>query len=99
MNTSGENFIKSAVLFFNEKLGLELSYHRAHILFYESMRDEWESCIYNDVSPSFDTCVRETLMDILSKHYLNEYWPCYADKIDMNNFYQRLSKAVNGEKE
>jgi hypothetical protein len=60
--------------------------------------NEVELCGYEEESEyGLDTCVREELMDAVSKYYLSCSWPTYSDNVNLDEFLQELEDAIQRE--
>jgi hypothetical protein len=94
MNTSKENFLRSAVLVASDRFGLEISYEKMCEIVGDKMEREWTNYHYDSVTPYMDTSPREEIADLIAKHYTGDYWPTYSDRVDFNEFYKNLVEKV-----
>jgi hypothetical protein len=94
MNTSKENFLKSAVIVAEDRFGLTISLEKMTEIIGDKMAREWNSFEYTEVSPYMDTAPREEIADIIAMHYTGNYWPTYGDNIDPKEFWKNLVEKV-----
>jgi hypothetical protein len=94
MNTSKENFLRSAVLVLQDRYDINLSYEKVAEIIGDKMEDEWTNFEYEDVSPFMDTAPREEIGEIVSMHYLGRSWPTYGEKVDMKDFHKNLTQKI-----
>ena len=97
MNTSKENFLKSAVIVAEDRFGLTISLEKMTEIIGDKMAREWTDYEYTEVSPYMDTSPREQIADIIAMHYTGGYWPTYGDKIDPKEFWDNLVEKVKAD--
>lgn len=59
---------------------------------------EEEDVLYDPGSPYMDTMVREAVFDCVSQYYLGRAWPTYAEHINLQEFQEKLAKAIEEKK-
>ena len=94
MNTSKENFLKSAVLSVKQRFGLTISLEKLTEIVGDKMDSEWQTFTYNEVSEYMDTSPCEEVADLICFHYTGGYWPTYSDKINFNEFWDNLMNKM-----
>lgn len=94
MNDSRKNFVESAVLMLADHAGIHLSFEKLSEIIGDQMDDEFTTFPYTEISPYMDTAPREEVMDLISKHYMDRYWPCYSDQVDMDDFMTQLDRKI-----
>lgn len=97
MNTSRENFVKSAALVIKEYVGISLPISKVDEIVGDQMEREWTNYEYTEVSPYMDTSPREVIMDLVSDHYLSRYWPSYGEGANMEEFMSNLISAAESD--
>lgn len=94
MNTSKENFLKSAVLSVKQRFGLDISLEKLTEIVGGKMDHEWQTFSYNEVSEYMDTSPCEDVADLICLHYTGAHWPTYSDKINFNEFWDNLMNKM-----
>jgi hypothetical protein len=97
MNNSQENFLKSAVLSAEESFGIKLSLEKMTQIIGDKMDYEWKSYEYSEPSPYMDTSPREQIAEIIAIYYLGRPWPCYAENVNMEEFYDQLEQKMKAD--
>lgn len=87
-------FAHAASLMFEHRHGLKISPKKMSEIIGTNMDDEVEDILYDPNSPYMDTCIRECVNELVSKHYLGQSWPCYMDNADIKDFGDRLAEAI-----
>jgi peptide methionine sulfoxide reductase MsrB len=59
---------------------------------------EEEDVIYDAGSPYMDTMVREAVFDCVAKYYVGRTWPTYGERVDMDDFKEKLLKSIEEKK-
>lgn len=94
MNTSKENFLKSAVLSVKQRFGLTISLEKLTEIVGDKMDHEWQTFTYNEVSEYMDTSPCEDVADLICLHYTGGYWPTNGDKVNFNEFWDNLMNKM-----
>lgn len=94
MNKSYENFIGSAALVIENYTGIKLSIEKVAEVIGNKMDREWKAYEYDEVSVYMDTSPRESIVELLARHYLGRSWPTYGDNIDINEFFNDLMSKM-----
>lgn len=90
-------FSHSASLMFRDWFALDITAKTLSEIIGDKMDHEVSEHLYDPNDPNIDTNIRDEVADIVSNHYLGVNWPLYRDKIDMNQFYKELKKAIENE--
>ena len=96
MNTSRENFIRSAMLVIEDYCGINLPFEKVSEIVGDSMEKEWGTYEYTEVSVFMDTAPREDVMDLVAQHYLGRGWPSYGENIDINDWIMSMNNSIKG---
>lgn len=99
MKTSKENFLLSAQMMLENRVGAKWSVEKLDEIIGVKMEDEYTDFEYGEASCYMDTAPREEIFELLSAHYLGKNWPCYSDKVDMNDFMESFWKAASADVE
>lgn len=94
MNTSKENFLKSAVLSVKQRFGLNISLEKLTEIVGDKMDSEWQTFTYNEVSEYMDTSPCEDVADLICLHYTGAHWPTNGDRVDFNKFWDNLMNKM-----
>ena len=97
MNKSYENFIGSAALVIENYTGIKLSIEKVVEVIGDKMDREWKSYEYDEVSVYMDTSPRETIVELLARHYLSRSWPTYGDNVNVKEFYEQLEEKMKAD--
>ncbi len=65
----------------------------------DHMEYEWNDpkYPYDPNDNNMDTCVRDVMLDKLSKHYTGRAWPYIAENVNMDEFIDDLVNAIGRE--
>jgi len=97
MNKSYENFIGSVALVIENYTGVKLSIEKVAEVISDKMDREWKSYEYDEVSVYMDTSPRETIVELLARHYLGRSWPTYGDNVNVKEFYEQLEEKMKAD--
>ena len=98
--TSHEGFIESCRLMLEDRLGIAIPNKKLAEIIGNQMDEEWQEYDYSDPSPFLDTCVLETITEIVTKRYMGRSWPCYGDNFtekQLREFYMQLVEKINAD--
>lgn len=88
--------VRSGATFLKEHIDLNIDAEKLAVIIGENL--DWEvedeNTIYDPESPHMDTAICEYIMDYVAEYYLNTYWPCNCDKVDMKEFFAKLEAAI-----
>lgn len=94
MNTSKENFLKSAVLSVEERFGISIKLEKLTEIVGDKMDREWKNFEYNEVSKYMDTSPCEDVADLIAQHYTGGFWPTYSSKVNMADWFNDLVTKI-----
>lgn len=90
-------FAHAASLMFEEYTELQITPKKMSEIIGTQMDDEVEDFLYDPNDSFMDTCVREEVLDIISRHYVEHPWPRYLENVDMTVFAENLEEAIENE--
>lgn len=90
-----DSFAQVCVNFFKKNYDLDIPFDDMVEIVGDPMISEWYGLDYDQTDDNFDTCIREAVLNLVSKNLLDMDWPCYGDTEEYREeFPVKFAKAA-----